>query len=93
MIQYDDRGLAFGLVPKSIIEEISSPATELQVKISAIESLLNACNHPDSMTILLDYVSSFLKFLGKILTSSVPKIMYLTLKIINKVLEKEDLSN
>jgi len=93
LIQYDDRGLAFGLVPKQIINEILSPSVDLQTKIQAIEALLNACNNPDSLTLLLDYASSLLKFLGKVLSQNVPKIMYYCLRIINKILEREDLSN
>ena len=63
-VMFDDRGLAFGLVPKQIINDIQNPSVDSKTKISAIEALFNATKDPDSLTVMLDYAGSLLKFLG-----------------------------
>lgn len=55
--------------------------------------LYNACKDPDALTTLVDYAGSLLKFLGRVMSQSIPWVTFFALWIINKILEKEDLSN
>jgi hypothetical protein len=40
----------------------------MKIKISAIEAMYNATKDPDSLSTLIDYAGSLLKFLGKIIS-------------------------
>ena len=61
-IAYGPDGLAFGIIPKEIIEKIENSREDWMDKNEAFEAIYGIINETSSITTLTPYVPSFLKY-------------------------------
>lgn len=93
-IAYSQDGLAFGIVPKEVIEQLVDQNSEWSDKSMAAESIYDVLlQNPSSLKSVVGYASSFLKFLSKIVNYETnSKIVSTLLKIINKIMNIDEVS-
>lgn len=93
-IAYGSDGKAFGIVPKDIIDQIMNPDEDWVSKNIWIETIYDILQDYESQQKVSNYAPSFLKFLWKVLNDeSSAKLILNLLKIINLVLQNDEISN
>lgn len=86
-VAYGPDGLAFGIVPKDIIDQIEQSGDDWTIRSMALEQIYQIVQEASSGKFIVSYAPSMLKFLCNILNNeSSSKISSIVLKIINKVI-------
>ena len=93
-IAYGSDGLAFGVVPKEIIDQIMSAEVDWPIRNMGIEAIFEILQSSNSRKTISNYAPSFMKFIFKIFNEeSTAKVVLNLLKIINLILQSEEISN
>lgn len=92
-VAYGPDGLAFGCVPKDIIEQIETSGDDWSLRNMAFEQIYDIVQEASSKKYIISYAPSLLKFLCNFLSNETnSKITSNVLKIINKVISFEQVS-
>lgn len=92
-IAYGSDGLAFGCVPKEVIDQIEQSENDWATRNMAVEHIYDIIQETSSLKSIISYAPSFLKFLWSILNSdSNSKMTSNILKIINKILSNDQVN-
>ena len=87
-IAYGSDGLAFGVIPKEIVDQIEDNKSDWHARCSAFEIIYSIIEEASSLRTLAPYSPSFIKYISNFLNSETnSKIISNILKLINKVLE------